>query len=88
MLLKMRITIRLNDTLLSEARQVALKTNRTLTAFIEDALRQHLAHQMAVRETVQLRTVDGKGTLPGIDLDNSGSLFDLTEGDDAPNVLV
>ena len=41
----MRTTVRLDDELLSEAKQIAAKTNRTLTAVIEDALRQHLALQ-------------------------------------------
>ena len=86
MLLCMRATIRLDDELLSQARQVAAKTNRSLTAVIEDALRQHLAQERAVSERapVRLTTVDGKGTLPGVELDDSASLLDLMESDRAP----
>lgn len=82
MLLCMRTTIRLDDKLLSQAKQVAAKTNRTLTSVIEDALRQHLAEEQAVaeRDPVRLTTVDGKGTLPGVDLDDSAALLDLMEG--------
>lgn len=82
----MRTTIRLDDDLLSEAKQLATETNRTLTAVIEDALRQHLAKQqdLAKRKPVRLKTVSGRGTLPGVDLDDSASLLDLMERDDAP----
>ncbi|MDX1687074.1 MAG: type II toxin-antitoxin system VapB family antitoxin [Candidatus Promineifilaceae bacterium] len=81
----MRTTIRVDDELLSEAKQVAAKTNRTLTAVIEDALRQHLAQQreLVEREPVQLETVDGNGPLPGVDLDDSAALLDLMERGDA-----
>lgn len=82
----MRTTIRVDDELLSEAKQVAVETDRTLTGLIEDALRQHLAQQEALRERppVQLKTVDGNGPLPGVDLDDSASLLDLMERGDAP----
>lgn len=77
----MRTTIRLDDELLSEAKQLAARSNRTLTAVIEDALRQMLARQEQVktRPPVQLTTVDGNGLLPGIDLDNSAALLELME---------
>lgn len=85
MLCCMRTTIRLDDELLTEAKQVAIKTNRTLTAVIEDALRQHLAQQEALeqRQPVRLKTVDGRGPLPGVDLDDSAALLDLMERGDA-----
>ncbi|HSM59076.1 MAG TPA: DUF6364 family protein [Candidatus Sulfomarinibacteraceae bacterium] len=79
----MRTTIRLDDELLSKAKQEAAKTNRTLTAVIEDALRQHLAQQEQVRERipVSLHTVDGNVLLPGIDLDDTAAHLDLMEDD-------
>jgi hypothetical protein len=85
MLLCMRTTIRLDEDLLTTAKQIAAETNRTLTAVIEDALRQHLAQQqgLAGREPVRLKVVDGKGTLAGVDLDDTASLLDLMESDDA-----
>jgi hypothetical protein len=84
MLLCMRTTIRLDEDLLSTAKQIAVETNRTLTAVIEDALRQHLAQQQGLisREPVRLKVVDGKGTLAGVDLDDTSSLLDLMESDD------
>ena len=81
----MRTTVRLDDDLLSEAKQVAAETNRTLTAVIEDALRQHLSQrrQLAERKPVRLKTVEGNGPLPGVDLDDSASLLELMERTDA-----
>jgi hypothetical protein len=42
MLCSMRITLNLHDDLLAEAKQVAARTGRTLTAVVEDALRESL----------------------------------------------
>jgi len=82
----MRTTIRLDDDLLSAAKQLAAKTNRTLTAVIEDALQQHLAQQQELlrRKPVRLVTVEGNGPLPGVDLDDSASLLDLMERGNDP----
>jgi post-segregation antitoxin (ccd killing protein) len=80
----MRTTIRLDDELMTEAKQLATSTNRTLTAVIEDALRQFLAKQQQLeeREPVELITVDGNGPLPGVDLDDTAALLDLMESND------
>lgn len=73
----MRTTIRLDDELLASTKQLALQTGRTLTAVIEDALREVLArHQnQQKKDQVRLTTVKGKGLLPGVDLDDAASLF-------------
>jgi hypothetical protein len=79
----MRTTINLDDDLLAEAKQVAARTGRTLTAVVEDALREslHRRHRTA-RRTVEL-PVFGEGALqPGVDLDDSAALLDLMERDD------
>lgn len=83
----MRTTIRLNDDLLREAKQVAVSSGRTLTAVIEDALREALARRKtgAPRERTKLLTVSGFGLRPGIDLDNSAALLDIMEGVDDPS---
>ncbi len=75
----MRTTIRINDQLLAEVRQVAAQTGQTLTAVIEDALRQMLARrqQLAARPPVKLTTASGNGLQPGVDLDDSAALLDL-----------
>jgi hypothetical protein len=75
----MRTTIRLDDQLLSEAKQLAARTGRSLTAVIEDALREMLSRQarVAERPPVRLTVVSGKGLLPGVDLDDSAALLEL-----------
>jgi hypothetical protein len=82
----MRITIRLDDQLLADAKQLAVRTGKSLTAVIEDALREVLARQQthAGRAPVRLTTVSGRGPLPGVDLDDSAALLDLMESADDP----
>ena len=77
----MRTTIRLDDRLLTEAKIYAAESGRTLTALVEDALRESLARrrQDGAREPVRLKTVKGNGFHDGVDLDDSASLLDLME---------
>ena len=77
----MRTTIRLDDQLLKEAKQLAARTGKSLTSVIEDALQEVLArqHQPVERKPVHLTTFSGNGPLPGIDLDDSASILDLME---------
>jgi len=81
----MRTTIRLNDQLLAEIKQLAAQSGQTLTAIIEEALRQMLARRkhLAERSPVQLITVSGHGPQPGVDLDDSAALLDLMDSADA-----
>jgi hypothetical protein len=80
----MRTTISIDDDLLREAKQLAARTGRSLTAVVEDALREVLGRrQPAAREPVRLITVAGNGPRPGVDLDDSAALADLMEGTDA-----
>lgn len=44
----MRTTIRLDDELLREAKRLAAETNQTLTAVIEEALRERLARRLSL----------------------------------------
>ncbi len=83
----MRTTICLDDQLLAEAKRLAARTGRSLTAVIEDALRETLARQerAAERLPVRLTTVSGKGLQPGVDLDDSASLLDLMGRFDGPD---
>ena len=80
----MRTTIRIDETLLQDAKHLAVRTGRSLTAVIEDALREALARQRAAapRQPVEWVTVGGKGLRPGVDLDDSASLLDLMEAPD------
>jgi len=86
MLCCMRMTIRLDEELLAEVKALAARTNRTMTAVIEDALRQMLAQQSGgmIREPVSLYVVDGDGLQPGVDLDDSAAVIELM--DDGDNI--
>ena len=77
----MRTTIRLDDKLLEKAKKYALSRGTTFTAIVEDALREKLmVHTPAKKQAVvKLKTVNGKGTHAGIDLDDSSSLLDVME---------
>jgi hypothetical protein len=81
----MRTTINLDDALLAEAKQVAARTGRSLTAVVEDALRHslHQRHQ-TTPEAVELPVFGQGGTQPGVDLDDSAALLDLMELADLP----
>ncbi len=83
----MRTTIRIDEELLREAKQLAARRGKSLTAIIEDALRESLARQRqtAPREPVRLITVAGNGLRPGVDLDDSASLLDVMDGPDDPD---
>jgi hypothetical protein len=81
----MRTTIRLDDHLLAEAKQLAAKTNRTLTAVIEDALRETLGRrENPKKKLTKLITYGGSGLQPGVDIDNSAALLDIMEAPDDP----
>ena len=81
MLRCMRTTVRLDDHLLAQAKQYAAASGKTLTAVLEDALRESLARRArpARRRRVRLRTFNGGGLCPGVDLDDSAALLDLLD---------
>jgi hypothetical protein len=82
----MRTTIRIDEALLREAKQMAVRSGKSLTALIEDALRESLSrhHSSPTRKRVRLITAGGDGLRPGVDLDDSASLLDLMEAPDDP----
>ncbi len=75
----MRTTVRLDEHLLAQAKQHAAATGRTLTAVLEQALRESLARRstLAKAKPVRLKTVKGGGVRAGVDLDDSAALLDL-----------
>ncbi len=79
----MRTTVRLDQHLLREAKELAAKTGRTLTAVIEEALRENLSRQRSRRapSRASLPRFKGKGLRPGVDLDDSAGLLDLMDGE-------
>ena len=80
----MRTTINLDEALLAEAKQVAARTGRSLTAVVEDALRQslHRRHQ-ATLGAIELPVFGEGGMRPGVDLDDSAALLDIMEQNDS-----
>jgi hypothetical protein len=78
----MRTTVRLDEGLLREAKAVAARERRTLTAVIDDALRQFLARKVATRGArpkVELITFGEGGVRPGVDIDDTAALIELME---------
>lgn len=76
----MRTTIRLDDALLKKAKRQAAASGRSLTKFIEDALRETMSRRAAGHklEAVSLITAPGRPR-PGVDLDDTAGLLDLME---------
>lgn len=79
----MRTTIRLDEALLERARAEAAKRKTTLTSLIEQGLELVLRRPMKRPEPHQVALPEcraGGGTLAGIDLNDSASLFDHMDG--------
>lgn len=74
----MRTTVRLDEQVLAEAKQVALQTGRTLTAVIEDALREMLSRRQEMGEHHRIELLcDGEGgPRPGVNLSSTAELLD------------
>lgn len=86
MLRHMRTTVRLDDELLAEVRKVAASRGMTLTAVLDEALREMLARRSpgGATEPPPLPSFKGRGLQPGVDLDDSAALLELMEGADDP----
>ncbi len=87
MLWCMRTTIRIDDHLLADAKRLAAERGSTLTAVIEEALREALGRSRGndgpPRPKVPVSRRAG-GLQPGVDLDDSAALLDLMEARDGP----
>jgi len=81
-----RTTLRLDEHLMREIKASAVQSGRTLTDWIEDALREVLLRrrQTERRERFELPVFDMGPPLPGVDLNNSAALLDLMEEGDGP----
>jgi hypothetical protein len=77
-----RTIVRLDEDLLSEARRLAAEERTTLTAVLEQAVRELLARrkERPARPRVSLPSFTGRGPQPGVNLDDSAALLDLMEG--------
>lgn len=80
----MRTTVRLDERLLREAKALAVRERRTLTAVLDEALRQFLARRSAApkRAPVELLVFGSGGLRPGVDLDDTAALIELMEQGD------
>jgi hypothetical protein len=79
----MRTTVRLEDSLLEQAKREAARRHKTLTALIEEGLRLVLAQSRPGRPRKRIAIPvcrAGGGTAPGVDLGDSSSLLDIIEG--------
>jgi len=83
MLRHMRTTVRLDDSLLNEAKREAQRRNTTLTALIEQGLRLMLRRNPEPARKGRIRLPISRatgGTVPGIDLDDTASVMDRMDG--------
>jgi Ribbon-helix-helix protein, copG family len=76
----MRTTIRVDDTLLRQAKAAAAATGRSLNDLIVDAIRAALATRPRAARVSELPTYKGQGLQSGVDLDDSSTLTDLMDG--------
>ena len=73
----MRTTIRLDDTLLRDAKSYAAAAGLTLTALIEESLRARMAQTGSEpRKRIRLLTSGDGGMHAGIDLDDASVAVD------------
>jgi hypothetical protein len=82
----MRTTVNLPNELLAQVKKAALEAQTTVTALIEEALRETLARRRRKprAKPVELPTFGSGGLQPGVDLDDSAALLDLTEPSGVP----
>ena len=76
----MRTTISIDEHLLNQAREHAARHRRSLSAFIEDALREVMARRKSASGGRRVKLPIVKGTrLQGVDYDSFSALMELTE---------
>lgn len=82
----MRTTIMLPDELYRDVKATAAGQGRTVTSFVEEALRTALRvlDEPPPREPYVIRPFGGGGLMPGVDLDDNSALLDLLDADDRP----
>ena len=85
MFLCMRTTIHIDDHLFADLMKAAADQGKTLSAVIQDALREWLLRRRATgRPTVELPVFHGTGIMPGVGLNDSGALLDRMKKGDGP----
>ena len=79
MLLCMRTTIDINDELMRHAKKRAANDGVPLRDVVEDALRRYLSDKPAATGYKLKWTTETGELMPGVDLDDRDSLFDLMD---------
>ncbi|KAA9111378.1 ribbon-helix-helix protein, CopG family [Microbacterium rhizomatis] len=78
----MRTTVILPDELYRQVKERARAEDRTVTSFLEDALRRELARrELPARPRYVVKSTGSGGVMPGVDLTNNAALLDLLEED-------
>ena len=82
MLIWMRTTINLPDSLNRDLKRFAVEQGKTVTDVIHDAVSETLLRhtQQTLRDCVVLPTFGGNGLQPGVDLNDNAGLRDLMDG--------
>ncbi len=79
----MRTTLNFDDRLIRAAKSRAAQDGEPLTRLIERALRNYLEPPRRREEPFRLELLTKKTrTLPGVDLDDRNSLYEIMEGRD------
>lgn len=75
------------DDLIAQVKKLAAELRTTVTALIEEALRERLARRRRKPPShpVRLTTFGSGGLQPGVDLDDSAALLDLMEPPGVPD---
>lgn len=79
MMMQMRTTLNLPDSLAEEAKERAAAEGRTLTSLVEEGLRLVLRRQHEPPAREPLPTFDGGGFL--LDLDDKDALWEILDAD-------
>jgi len=80
MLICMRTTMDISDELMRHAKKKAADDGIPLRDVVEDALRRYLAAKPATSGYKLKWTTESGKLMPGVDLDDRDSLFDLMDG--------
>lgn len=76
----MRTTVRLDDHLLRRAKAHAARTGRTLTAPVEECLRQALDETVEADLEPYRVVTFSSGVRPGVDLDSNATVLEAMDG--------
>ncbi|MEW6775393.1 MAG: ribbon-helix-helix protein, CopG family [Bdellovibrionota bacterium] len=85
-----RTTIRMDEALLRKAKKMALDSGRSLTAFIEDAVREQIQEARTGRKRaskpLELPVVEGGQVVAPVDLRKTSAVLDWLEAREKPAI--